>query len=316
MVVILWQYAWRRTLHSRLLLAVAAGIVLGNNDGDAPSVFRCHAYPQISSGQQLPVQLTFDPAKSTAVGGAQIEKNKVYVQLPLLVSGIERNSVVVIDGMIVEIENPGGLRWNSGWFRSSLFLLPAQTHADVSLAVDKVFLDQIKSSSAKVHISFALTAFQSKEARRITVGGGEFSAPGNAWCSIYPEISGFQCPSALMTPFLLATTLSEESTCPLQENEKAATPGTIFSALNWNRGVATAEFGISPVPTFSLQFSQAWRTNEQSRAKRCPGTPLVFGLLKESQRTRSELTIDGIRLIDYQPKNFWPADTVIDVAVH
>jgi hypothetical protein len=315
-VVILWQYAWRRTLHSRLLLAVAAGIVLVTMTVTPHRSFDAHAYPQSSSGQQLPVQLTFDPAKSTAVGGSQIEKNKVYVQVPLLVSGIERDSVVVIDGSIVEIETPGGLHWNSGWFRSSLFLLPAQTHADVSLAVDKVFFDQVKSSSAKVHISFALTAFQSKETLRITVGGGEFTTPGNAWCSIYPEISGLQCRSALMTPFLLVTTLSEESTCPLQENEKAATPGTIFSALNWNRGVAPAEFGISPVQTFSLNFSQGWRTNEEFRARLCPGTPLVFGLLKESQRTRSELTIDGIRLIDYQLKNFRPGYTAIGVAVH
>jgi hypothetical protein len=278
--------------------------------------FDAHAYPRISSGQQLPVQLTVDPVKSTAAGGAQIEKNKVYVQVPLLVSGIERDSVVVVDGMIAEIETPGGLHWNSGWFRSSLFLLPAQTHADASFGVDKAFFDQVKASSAKVHISFALTAFQAKETRRITVGGGEFTAPGNAWCSIYPEISGLQCRSPLKTPFLLVTTLSEESTCPLQENEKTATPGTIFSALNWNRGTAPAEFGISPVQTVSLRFSQGLRTNQELRARLCPGTPLVFGLPEESQRTRSELTIEGIRLIDYQLKNFWSGDTAIGIAAH
>lgn len=315
-VVILWQYARRRTLHSRLLLAVAAGMVLVTMTVTPHRSLDAQAYPQKSSGQQLPVQLSFDPAKSTAVGGAQIEKNKVYVQVPLLVSGIERDSVAVIDGMIVEIETADGLHWNSGWFRSSLFLLPAQTHADASFAVDKVFFDQIKSRSAKVHLSFALTAFESRETRRVTLGGGEFTTPGNAWCSLYPEISGLQCRSPLTTPFLLVTTLSEESTCPLQENEKAATPGTIFSASNWNRGAARTEFGISPVRTFSVYFSQGWRTHEEFRARLCPGTPLVFGLPKESQRTRSELTIDGIRLIDYQLKNFWPGDTATGVAVH
>lgn len=315
-VVILWQYGWRRTLPSRLLLAVAAGIVLVTMTLTPHRSFDAHAYAQISSGQPLPVQLGFDPAKSTAVGGAQMEKNKVYVQIPLLVSQIERGSVVAIDGMIVEIETPDGLHWNSGWFRSSSFLLPAQTHADASLAVDKPFFDQVKSRSAKIHISFALTAFQSQETRRITLGGGEFTAPGNAWCSLYPEISGLQCRSPLRRPFLLVTTLSEESTCPLQEHEKAATPGTIFSALNWNGGAARAEFGISPVETFSLPFSRGWRTNEESRARLCPGTPLVFGLQKESQRSLSELTIDGIRLIDYQPKDFWAGGTGIGVAAH
>lgn len=315
-VAILWQYARRRTLHSRSLLAVAAGIVLVTMTVTPHRFFDAHSYSPISSGQQLPVQLTFDPVKSTVTGGAPIEKDKVYVQIPLLVSGIERDSLVVIDGMTVEIETPGGLHWNSGWFRSWLFLLPAQTHADASFAIDKAFLDQVKSSFAKVHISFALTAFQAKGTRRITIGGGEFTTPGNAWCSIYPEISGLQCRSPLKTPFLLVTTLSEESTCPLQENEKVATPGTIFSALNWNRDVAPAEFGISPVRTFWLHFSQGGRTNDQSRPRLCPGTPLVLGLAQESQRTRSELTIDGVQLIDYQLKNFWPSDTAIGIAVH
>jgi len=314
-VVILRQYAWRRTLHSRSLLAVAAAIVLVTMTMTPRQSFDAHAYPQISSGQQLPVQLTFDPVKSTAAGGAQIDKNKVEIQVPLLVSGIERDSVVVVDGMSVEIETPGGLHWNSGWFGSSLSLLPAQTHADAAFRIDRAFFDQVKSSSAKVHISFALTAFQAKETRRITVGGGEFTAPGNAWCSIYPEISGLQCRSPLKSPFLLVTTLSEESTCPLQENERTATPGTIFSALNRSWGAAPAEFGISPVQTFSLPFS-VWRTNQEFRARLCPGTPLVFGLPEESQRTRSELTIEGIRLIDYQLKNFWSGGTAFGIAAH
>jgi len=69
--------------------------------------------------------------------------------------------------------------------------------------------------------------------------------------------------------------------------------------------MAPAEFGISLVQTVSLRFSQGLRTNQELRARLCPGTPLVFGLPEESQRTRSELTIEGIRLIDYQLKNFW-----------
>lgn len=76
------------------------------------------------------------------------------------------------------------------------------------------------------------------------------------------------------------------------------------------------EFGISPVRTFWLHFSQGGRTNDQSRPRLCPGTPLVLGLAQESQRTRSVLTIDGVQLIDYQLKNFWPSDTAIGIAVH
>jgi hypothetical protein len=314
-VVIWWQYARRRTLHSRFL-AIAGGIVLLVTAVTPHQSLDAHAYTQTSSGQQLPVRLAFDPAKSAAAGGAQMEKDKVYVQIPLLVSGTERDSVVGVDGMMVEIRTPNGLRWNSGWFRSSLFLVPGQTHTEASFAVDKVFFEQTKSSSANIQISFALTLFQAKETHRIKLATGEFSTPGNAWCSVYPETPTLQCRSPLKTPFLLVTTLSDESTCPLQENEKRTTPETVFSALNWNPEVAPAEFGISPVQTFSLRFSQGWRTSDEVRARLCPGTPMVFGRPEQSQRTRRELVIEGIRLVDYQLKNLWAGDTAIGIAVH
>jgi hypothetical protein len=101
---------------------------------------------------------------------------------------------------------------------------------------------------------------QSIPHRPVDISIQKFSTPGNAWCSVYPETPTLQCRSPLKTPFLLVTTLSDESTCPLQENEKRTTPETVFSALNWNPEVAPAEFGISPVQTFSLRFSQGWRT--------------------------------------------------------
>jgi hypothetical protein len=96
--------------------------------------------------------------------------------------------------------------------------------------------------------------------------------------------------------------MSEESMCPLQESERAAIPGKIFSSLNGSRYGAPVEFGISPVETFTL-FARDWRTDKESHARLCPGTPLVFGFPEEESRTRSELTIDGIRLLDYQLDN-------------
>jgi hypothetical protein len=314
--VILWQYARRRTLQARLLLAGTAAVLLLTAAVTPRETFDAHAYRSPSAQQQPPVQLSLDPAKPTANAGAQPEKNKVYFQIPLLVSGIARDSVVINDGLVVEIGGPGGLLWNSGWFRSSLFLLPAQTHTEISFGVDKAFFEQVKSSTVQVSVSFALTAFQAKETHRVVVTANEFGTPGNAWCSIYPEDPTLHCRSALKTPFVLVTTLAEETTCALQENEKNAPPGTIFSALNWSRNTAPAEFGISPVKTFSLYFSYGAHPRDEVRVRLCPGTPVIFGLPEEVERTRTELVIRGLRLADYQVKNLWSGERAIGIAVH
>lgn len=298
--VLVWQYARRKTLQSRLLLIGAAAAMLVMMEVTPPQAFTAQAYLQPSAGQQLPVQLSFDPAKPSAAAGAPM-KDKVQIRIPLLVSGIAQNSAVSVDGTMVDIEASGGLHWNSGWNRSFSELLPAQPTTETYFAVDKAFFEQVKSSSAKIHILFALTPFGPAEVRRVAAAADAFAVPGGASCSIYTENRDLlQCRSPLKTPFLVVNTYSEETTCSLGEDEKTTTPGTMFYSWNWSRDSAPANLGISPVKVFSLRFSHWSRMSEDFRARLCSGTPLTFSILEEGQHTRGELTIDELRLADYQ----------------
>ena len=299
--VLIWQYARRRTRQSRFLLIAAAAAVLVVPS--PPESFPASEYLPLSAGQQAPVQFAFDPVRpkmEDTVG----EKNKVRVRIPLLVSGIAQSSAVTIEGTMVEIEAPGELRWNSGWFRSTDFLLPGRRYADAWFSVDSAFFDQIKSISANVHISFALAALPPKETRQITTAAGEFAVPGGALCAIEREgYAGLRCRSPLTTPFLLVSTLADETTCPPAEDEKATPPGTVFSAMNGNWTRTRAELGISPVLVSSLELRHGSRTRDDLQAHLCPETPLTFSVPVEKQRMRNEVIIDSIRLADYQLRN-------------
>jgi hypothetical protein len=48
----------------------------------------------------------------------------------------------------------------------------------------------------------------------------------------------------------------------------------------------------------------------------CPGTPLTYRVLEEAQFTRSELTIDGIRLAEYQLLEHSRPSAVTGIMVH
>jgi hypothetical protein len=224
----------------------------------------------------------------------------VILQIPLLVSGIAQSSAVHIDGTMVEIEAPGGMRWNSGWFRSSDFLPPDRPFVDVLFSLDNAFFEQVKASSAGVHISFALTVFQAKETRRITTAAGEFAVPGGALCAIDRDgFSALRCRSSLTRPFLVVSTIAGETTCPPREDMKAAPPGTVFSVVEWNPAPAPAELGISPVTGSSLDLLLWSRTQEDLRPRLCPGAPLTFSIPEEKMRMGSELNVDSLRLADY-----------------
>jgi hypothetical protein len=295
--VLVWQYARRRTQQSRLLLIAAAAAVLVVPS--PPDTFPKSQYPQPSAGQQPPVQFAFDPAKPKREDTRPKEK-KVILQIPLLVSGIAQSSAVHIDGTMVEIEATGGMRWNSGWFRSSDFLPSDRPFVDVLFSLDNAFFEHVKASSAGLHISFALTVFQAKETRRITTAAGEFAVPGGALCAIDRDgFSALRCRSPLTRPFLVVSTIAGETTCPPREDMKAAPPGTVFSVVEWNPAPAPAELGISPVTVSSLDLRLWSRTQEELRPRLCPGTPLTFSIPEEKMRMGSELNVDSLRLADY-----------------
>ncbi len=299
--VLIWQYARRRTRQCRFLLIAAAAAVLVVPS--PPESFPASEYPQPSAGQQAPVQFAFDPVRPK-MEDTVAEKNKVRIRIPLLVSGIAQSSAVHIEGTMVEIDSPGGMRWNSGWFRSSDFLLPGRPFADVQFSVDSAFFDQFKSISARAHISFALAAIQSKETRQVTATAGEFAVPGGALCAIERDgYAGLRCRSPLMRPFLVVSTLADRTTCPPAEDEKATPPGTAFSSMDGNWTSTPAELGISPVLVSSLELRHWSRTRDDLQAHLCPGTPLTFSVRGGKQRMRNEVSIDSIRLADYQLRN-------------
>jgi len=315
-VILVRQYARRKTQQSRLLLIGAAAAVLVITEEMPPQAFTAKAFLQPSPGQQLPVQLSFDPAKPSAAEGVPM-KDRVQIRIPLLVSGIAQNSAVSIDGTMIDIEAPGGLHWNSGWNRSFSELLPAQPTTETYFAVDKAFFEQVKSTSAKVHISFALTAFGPTEVRRVAATADAFAVPGGALCAIHPENRDLlRCRSPLKTPFLAVSTRSEETTCLISGKEKTVPPGTVFYAWNRSWNPTPANFGLSPVELFDLSFFHWPRMNEDFRASSlCTGTPLTFSVLEEGQQTKSELTIDGLRLADYQLMDRGQHATGIGIAI-
>jgi len=216
---------------------------------------------------------------------------------------------------MVEIETPGGLHWQSGWQHGySTPLPPSQLDTYARFGVDKGFFEKVKSSSAKLHIWFALSISRVKEINHIVLPTGEFTTPDGALCSInsYEEQpNNLQCRTAGKHSLVFVTTVSEETTCPKRQDESLVPRGTIFFG---SQQILGSQLGFDPVTFFSIGVLLRPEMTENFRARLCPGTPLMFRTLEEAQRTRSELTIDSIRLADYQLEDSRPNTTGIGIA--
>ena len=314
-VVVVWQYARRRTGRARLLLAIVGSAVLLIGAMTPGTPFSPNGYPLRAAGQSMPVMLAFDSAKHVSDERPPV-KDKVLIEIPLLAAGVAANSAVEVDGKLVQIEAPGGLRWESGWERGGMNLLPDESSTLTTFEMDKSSFERMKSAEATVHLSFAMTAIEPSELRQIPVSGGVFSVPGGAYCWIQPEsLSGLVCRAPLRSPFLVASTNIDESTCGMAESPNETSSGTIFYGWNWNGYSGPGGPEMSPVEVFQLQLMHGTRLHQES-ARICPGTPITFATLREGKRMRSELTIEGIRLADYKLKEFGRGLGAVSIGVH
>ncbi len=303
LVVVLWQYARRRTVGSRIVLVSLAAAV--------PILFAitpyrtiiARLYPARGAGQVLPVVLAFDPAKPASLKGGYPEKNKVHIKLPLLVSGIAEGSMVSEGGRMESIEAPGGLRWESKWEHGYGFVLANRPHSSETITVDRDFYERVKSVPVKVHITFALAPTRATEVDRVVASAAPFTFPGDGQCSFSPLAPNEAiCLFPVKSQLMLLSAKSEEITCKPGENEKPLPPGIVAYGWEWGYSLLGAEFGINPVLARQLDLSDFGELKvDRWRGGVCPGTPLtIYTSWQEGPRYRSDLQIDGIRLADYK----------------
>ncbi|HXX23951.1 MAG TPA: hypothetical protein VEO19_12445 [Terriglobia bacterium] len=302
-VVVLWQYARRRTARSWLvLLGLAAAIpILFAITPYRTIIARLYSAP--TAGQTFPVRLAFDPTKPSSLKGGHPEKNKVHIKLPLLVSGIAEGTMVSEGGNRESIEAPGGLRWESRWEHGNGYLLPNRPHTSKTITVDKDFYERVKSVSVKIQITFALRLGRAAETDHVVAGAAPFTVPGDGRCAFSPLArSEAICLFPVKSQLMLLTAKSEEITCRPGENEKPLPTGIVAYGWVYAFPELGAEFGINPVSTRELGLEDFGELKvDRFPGGICPGTPLtIYTSWQDGPRYRSDLEIDGIHLADYK----------------
>lgn len=300
MVVIWWQYSTRRTARSRWLIA-GFGFVLFLILVATPyrSVV-ARQYP-LEAGQP-PVQLALLPAEKPAAENVSDKEDDVQIQIPLSVSGMTDDSLMTMSGVMVEIESPDGVRWNSGWRSNGTSLFPEQKRTQIDFSLKRKIFERVRGTPVVARISVALTVFHDRNRREFIVPNGEFVMPDVGLCTSEAGYSrNIHCRAALRIPSsLLITSDLSQTTCPARKEEVRAQSGEIARDWHHYSDSEPAEFGISPVKTVDFDLRTVNPTDARRLNGICPGTPLVLSKPEQARQTRIELVLNGIRLNDYR----------------
>lgn len=312
--IILLQYARRRIDASRIVIVAAALAFLLILIATPYRAIVAREFPPLDAREQLPFQMTLLPGE-TSQGEAPSQNGKeVSMRLPMLVSGLAADAIVVIDGFIVEIEPSDGPSWNSGWISPGLFIFPNTKNTQFDFSLKKKVFQRMQLHPAKARISLAFTLFRDANQRSFVVPSSEFLMQGVGRCFPGAGYSrSIHCFMPLRRPrSLMITSDLSENTCPLYEGESLARPGEIARDWTTNSDSEPAEFGLSPVKRIELAL--LYRSPGRIGGGLCPGTPTILSNPQPVRRNQSAIEVDNLRLSDYQlaPLRF----TTGNVAAH
>jgi hypothetical protein len=308
LAVLLVQYARRRTLASRVIIATAAALTLIVEVASPYDKLIARQYP---SAQQSPLKVVLDTTKPEEVSKSLAEPprkppKRATIGLRLLASPTDNSQVIGIRGARVDIELPGvdhyRKKWQGQWGEAGIPNSPA----GVSFQMPMELYDRVKSTPLKIDIEFALSVFQRGDEWQVIAQDGTFPVPRFGLCAITPrQRSYISCRAPLYgSGPLMASMSSAESTCPVSEKLKLTREITSYhwSLYEGSRRAAM----IDPVVPEMINFNPAGLTREELQSQWryvpsvCPGTPLHFTALSFIRHESTQVSLDGVKLSDYK----------------
>jgi hypothetical protein len=301
--VIFLQYARRRTGMSRMLIGGLGVVFLLVLVATPYRAIIAREFPRLHSQQLSPFQLALSRPDLKDFETYSPDENKIEIRLPMHVSGVQPESIVVINGVLVEVEGPNQLQWNSGWQSPGLQMFPETRSANIEFTLKKKAFERMQTSPVKITVYLAFTLFQERNATRFVIPYGRFAMPGVGLCSDNPYSGQINCLAPLKTPssFLLTLDMSE-STCQLGKEESRANPGEV--AREWIQGSdpGPAEFGVSPINIVNLYLSPRDGLNSRRSTRVCPQTPVTLSNTQAVSRSQTEMQLDNVQLSDFRLK--------------
>ena len=294
------QYATRRTLVTILLLTVLpiAYFSIGSIITHSQTLIDA-AYSFPATGSQAPVQLSFDPsAPLPSVAFVPRLPNEVGIEIPLEVSGIADQSVVIPDAVRASFESSSGYLWQSGWqlIYGTKFMPDVKT-ARVAFAMPRPIYDRLKELPLTVHLTLLLTQAQVASTTSVSLPASNFTVPDFGVCSPQPslsdpsETSAIFCLSALREPRLTQIRfVSHNAGC----NSSPDRLDTGNAVITWQGSLdaAPAQFGLA-----SVKFPYgAFPNTGSTRAELHLCTPITFSRYDLARRAQAAVTIQGFQL--------------------
>lgn len=285
--VVLLQYSLRKTTQSRWLIAGLGALVALIMVATPYRTLIARAYPP--ARPDFPMQLSLMPPPHEVHYDLP---ERVPLPVAFSLSGLPKDSLVELNGVILTLTNSAGQHWDSGWQSRSTLIFPEQKTLDPNIQIAQKVLDRFKNSLVSADLFLAFTVYQDKNPRPLVIPKGEFTIPELGFCSTgLGTISGLSCRVPMRRPaFLIVSSDMIASTCALSKDQIPPVPGQMARAFIRNTNSDPADAGLSPV---QIEGISLWEASNNRISGVCPGTPVTLSDPEVAGHNRVEVHLDN-----------------------
>jgi len=303
--VLLWQFARRETWRSRGIVFACAVILIAIANIAPDGKYVENEYPLVE-GNQAPAVVSWRSSDldTTNRGIWPDVSGDVSITIPLKISGIAENNVVLFNGMKLTLTSPEGVAWTRGWRATYSEVWPEDEGSELSYEMKRQDYERLKNSTVRIQIELALSQYVEDQPRELILSSGSFSDEKLGTCRINPlNASDLECLRPFSSPGFIASVDSQQSPCGSDDDFAKA---NIQHSWSYPNQRDFTEPGISPITDYAIYFRsrvQLASTDKYSeRATRpvrlCSGTKVRIADPRLKQRFRVKLEIPNVPLAD------------------
>jgi len=189
LIALVYQYATRKTLISRLMLAATPLLIALLLFLTPATMLIDHSY-QLSTAADAPKLSSLPDGllpKASPAGNLMVVRGDVLVSIPVAVSGVDQRSNFIVHGVAATIDAPG-VHWTSPYMNSIGTELGAfRPIANLNVAMPVEVFNKISKVPADVHLTLAADHLSAEEPTQWKATLLPFSVPGHGLCSYPPD---------------------------------------------------------------------------------------------------------------------------------
>ena len=310
-IVVVRQYAFRKTAQSRQLL-MAGALAVAVLTAAMPYQRMFEAKYALPSAAEKPLfRIRLNP---TAYLNGQSPNGKVQIHFAPNFSELMPGYLAHINAVLATVVAPDGARWNSGWEPANMTISremfeTKNSGENVSYGLgayalmDRTFFNRVKDSPVKIQIDIAASIFRDQEdGTLITHTQEQFEIPGGGLCITEKPLANLPwselwCRSPLHRPEMLGTTTQLVPNCLPGKNDSQKE----FQQTGWVNSYMNLplEFSINPVNPFTPNLTAMHtdtQTNQSYTIGWCAGTPLKFRQVEKIREVRVQQVFENLHL--------------------